>query len=114
MRSYLIKIIILVFPFTIINGDDHDINVNGTVYRDGTKIPLQGANVLFIDQYGDEYGASTDANGKYAISSVPGGNYTVTISFIGYDDYQKSVLIESGKRYKIDAVLSIEPILMAQ
>ncbi len=98
MRFYLIKIFILTFFFTIINGDDHDVNVNGTVYRDGTKIPLQGANVLFVNNGGDEFGASTDVNGKYAISSVPGGNYTVTISFIGYDDYQKSVLIESGKK----------------
>ena len=48
------------------------------------------------------------------ISSVPDGDYTVTISFIGYDDYRKSILIENGKKYQIDAILSIEPILMAK
>ena len=36
--------------FSIAFGDDHDFNVSGTVYRDGTKIPLQGANVLFINE----------------------------------------------------------------
>ena len=113
MRSLIIAISTLVLPLTVIFGDDYDINVNGTVYRDGADIPLQGANVIFVNSSGDEFGASTDVNGEYS-SSVPSGSYAVTISFIGYDDYQKSVLIESGKRYKIDAVLSIEPILMAK
>ena len=114
MQSLKIAVFILALPLTMIFGDDHDINVNGTVYRDGADIPLQGANVIFVNKSREEFGASTDVNGEYSISSVPSGSYTVTISFIGYDDYQKSVLIESGKRYKIDAVLSIEPILMAK
>ena len=114
MQFFKIAVFILVLPLTMIFGDDHDINVNGTVYRDGADIPLQGANVIFVNKSREEFGASTDVNGEYSISSVPSGSYTVTISFIGYDDYQKSVLIESGKRYKIDAVLSIEPILMAK
>ena len=103
-----------VFIFSIALGNDNDSSVNGTVYKDGTKIPLQGANVLFVNESGDDYGASTDENGMYSISNVPDGNYTVTISFIGYDDYRKSVLIEGGKKYQIDAILSIEPILMAK
>ena len=113
--KFPIRIIFLcVLICSIAFGDDHDFNVSGTVYRDGTKIPLQGANVLYVNKAGGEFGASTDANGRYAISSMPGGDYTVTISFIGYDDYRKSILIENGKKYQIDAILSIEPILMAK
>ena len=114
MRSLKFTILSFMACYSFIYADNHDVNVSGTVFRDGNKVPLQGANVLFTSQEGDEYGASTDKNGKFGISSVPTGNYTVTISFIGYDDYQKSVLIESGKIYKVDAVLSIEPILMAK
>ena len=113
MKLSIKRIFLYAFIFSTALGDDHDFNVSGTVYRDGTKIPLQGANVLFINETGGEFGASTDENGGYAISSVPSGDYTVTISFIGYDDYRKSILIESGKKYQIDAILSIEPILMA-
>jgi hypothetical protein len=81
--KFPIRIIFLyVLIFTIAFSDDHDFNVSGTVYRDGTKIPLQGANVLYVNKVGGEFGASTDANGRYAISSVPGGDYSVTISFI--------------------------------
>ena len=114
MRSLKFTILSFMVCYSFIYADNHDVNVSGTVFRDGNKVPLQGANVLFTSENGDEYGASTDKNGKFGISSVPEGNYTVTISFIGYDDYQKSVLIESGKIYKVDAVLSIEPILMAK
>ena len=114
MKFSIKRIFLYAFTFSIALGDDHDFNVSGTVYRDGTKIPLQGANVLYVNTVGSEFGASTDENGRYAISSVPGGDYTVTISFIGYDDYRKSILIESGKKYQIDAILSIEPILMAK
>ena len=114
MQFSIKKIFLYVLTFSIAFGDDHDFNVSGTVYRDGTKIPLQGANVLFVNKNGGEYGASTDVDGKYIIDNVPDGNYTVTISFIGYDDYRKSVLIEGGRKYQIDAILSIEPILMAK
>ena len=102
------------FIFSIALGDDNQSSVNGTVYKDGTKIPLQGANVLFINEAGGEFGASTDANGRYAIGNMPGGDYTVTISFIGYDDYSKSIMVKNGKKYQIDATLSVEPILMAK
>ena len=40
------------------------------------------------------------------------GNYTIVISFIGYDDFRDNININKGKNYKIDAILSIEPILM--
>ena len=102
------------FTFSIALGGDNQSSVNGTVYKDGTKIPLQGANVLFINEAGGEFGASTDANGRYAIGNMPGGDYTVTISFIGYDDYSKSIMVKNGKKYQIDATLSVEPILMAK
>ena len=114
MQFSIKKLFLYSLIFSIALGDDHNFNISGTVYRDGTKIPLQGANVLFVNISGDDYGASTDENGMYSISNVPDGNYTVTISFIGYDDYRKSVLIEGGKKYQIDAILSIEPILMAK
>ena len=93
MQFSIKKLFFYSLIFSIALGDDHNFNISGTVYRDGTKIPLQGANVLFVNKSGDDYGASSDENGMYFISNVPDGNYTVTIYFIGYDDYRKSVLI---------------------
>jgi len=100
--------------FSNIIGDNHNTIISGIILRDGSSVPLQGANVLFKSDSKEEYGASTDSDGKFNINGVPPGSYTVKISFIGYEDYTKSIIIESGKVYQVDAFLSIEPIIMAK
>jgi len=99
---------------TIVIADNHDINVSGTVYVYETNVPLQGANIVFKSTEGVEHGSSSDSNGKFTISDVSSGEYTVLISFIGYEDYKESIIIEKGKSYQVDAFLAIKPILMAK
>ena len=113
MKIKLFKYSIVLF-FTFLNGDDHETVVSGTVYRNEKNIPLQGANVVFRSESGQQYGASTDTNGMFNISEISPGNYDIKISFIGFEDYSKNIIIETGKVYKVDAILSIEPILMAK
>ena len=113
MKIKLLKYSIVLF-FTFLNGDDHETVVSGTVYRNEKNIPLQGANVVFRSESGQQYGASTDINGMFNISEIFPGNYDIKISFIGFEDYSKNIIIETGKVYKVDAILSIEPILMAK
>ena len=113
MKIKLLKYSIVLF-FTFLNGDDHETVVSGTVYRNEKNIPLQGANVVFRSESGQQYGASTDTNGMFNISEISPGNYDIKISFIGFEDYSKNIIIETGKVYKVDAILSIEPILMAK
>jgi len=113
MKIKLLKYSIVLF-FTFLNGDDHETVVSGTVYRNEKNIPLQGANVVFRSESGQQYGASTDINGMFNISEISPGNYDIKISFIGFEDYSKNIIIETGKVYKVDAILSIEPILMAK
>ena len=40
--------------------------------------------------------------------------YKFSICFIGFEDYRDDVAIESGKSYKVDAVLEIQPIVMSR
>tara|TARA_B100000700_G_scaffold142773_1_gene158710 strand:+ start:402 stop:2867 length:2466 start_codon:yes stop_codon:yes gene_type:complete len=99
--------------FSSIFADNHETNVVGKVLSSVDAIPLQGANVIFVN--GDEeYGATTDESGIYSISDIAPGNYDVTISFIGFDDFKEDILIEAGKKYNIDAELIIQPIVMAK
>jgi len=98
---------------TVVIGDNHETNVVGKVLSSSEEMPLQGANVTFKN--GDkEYGATTDVMGVYSISNLAPGNYTITISFIGFEDYKEDILIEDGKVYTIDAELIIQPIVMAK
>ena len=110
MHHSLSLIITLFLPIAFLNGSQ----IEGKVYQKDNNTPLQGANVLFVNVDGDEFGASCDANGVYKIDNVSKGKYKVIVSFIGYKDFRDDVLIEDDKVYTINASLSISPILMAK
>jgi len=110
MHHSLSLIITLFLFIAFLNGSQ----IEGKVYQKDNNTPLQGANVLFVNVDGDEFGASCDASGVYKIDNVSKGKYKVIVSFIGYKDFRDDVLIEDDKVYTINASLSISPILMAK
>ncbi|UTW61213.1 TonB-dependent receptor [bacterium SCSIO 12741] len=68
--------------------------VKGFVYDEETREPVIFTNVLLS---GTTYGTPTDANGFYAISKVPPGDYTLMVIGIGMDTLQMPIKIEAGK-----------------
>ena len=110
MHHSLFYIITLFLSTAFLNGSQ----IEGKVYQKDNNTPLQGANVLFVNVDGDEFGASCDVNGIYKIDNVLKGKYKVIVSFIGYKDFRDDVIIEDDKVYTINASLSISPILMAK
>ena len=113
MIQMLIKILVLIvsllsFPFA---DDGAQNRVNGSVVNESKGMPLQGANVQLEGDNDQKYGATTDSDGKFNIDDIEDGKYKISISFIGFDDYRGNVSIESGKTYKVDAVLEIQPIV---
>jgi TonB-dependent receptor len=63
----------------------------GTVTDSTSSEVLPGANVV-ID--GTAFGSSTNLNGEYAINAVPPGNYTVSVTFIGYEVTERPLRVE--------------------
>ncbi len=55
--------------------------------------PLAGANVLLREL---ETGAATDAGGEFRISAVPPGEYTVIVTFIGFEPFQQRVVVPAA------------------
>ena len=95
-------------------ADDDQNSVKGSVINNSQGIPLQGANVELMGDNSQKYGVTTDKEGKFNIDDIEDGKYKISISFIGFEDYREDVAIESGKSYKIDAVLEIQPIAMSR
>jgi hypothetical protein len=58
-------------------------SVRGFVYDKTTGEPVIFTNVMLK---GTNYGSSTDVNGYFVISKVPKGNYSLRVSFMGYDE----------------------------
>ena len=109
---YIFCSIFIFLSFSL--AKNQETSISGTVYRNEEAFPLQGANVTLLNTNGDEYGMSTDENGFFSITDLKPGNYSIKISFIGFEDYTENVNIEFGRLYKIDAILSIEPIQMTK
>jgi outer membrane receptor for ferrienterochelin and colicin len=56
--------------------------ISGSVKDAQTGEPLVGANIIVV---GTDYGAATNVDGNFVILNIPPGNYSVKISFIGYE-----------------------------
>ena len=58
------------------------------------RAPLSGINARLR---GTTYGAATDRAGRYEISAVPAGRYTLIISSVGYEQKTRRVRVVAGE-----------------
>ena len=70
---------------------------------------LVGANVLLE---GTTQGAATDADGRFMIIQVNPGDYTLVVSYIGYQSLKKDVTLGPGEQISIQLELEPEAIQM--
>jgi outer membrane receptor protein involved in Fe transport len=76
-------------------------NITGTVSGDNGNA-LAGANVAVE---GTEAGASSNQDGSFSISGLSDGTYTVTASYIGYEDASAVVTVSGGKASSVNLTL---------
>jgi len=76
-------------------------NITGTVSGDDGSA-LAGANVAVE---GTDSGASSNQDGSFSISGLSDGTYTVTASYIGYEDASAVVTISGGKASSVNLTL---------
>ena len=62
-------------------------SIIGEVIDVATHQPLIGANIIIVDT---DYGTACDTEGKFFISNIPVGSYTVTVSMIGYSSISRA------------------------
>ncbi|MBK8226046.1 MAG: TonB-dependent receptor [Flavobacteriales bacterium] len=64
--------------------------IRGFVYDKATGEPIIFTNVVLK---GTTTGAATDVNGYFSISKVPVGQHTLRVTFLGYEDLEKTVTV---------------------
>ena len=67
-------------------------DLRGFVYDKETGEPIIFCNVILE---GTTIGASTDVNGFFSITNIPDGNYTVFITYIGYDTLRENISLKA-------------------
>ena len=67
-------------------------NMSGTVTTLDTGDSLPGASVILE---GYPWGTTTDAEGRFLLSGLPPGTYTITVSFVGYEEASQIVTVRS-------------------
>lgn len=67
--------------------------IRGFVYEVSTGEPVIYTNVYLKNTI---YGASTDINGYFQISKIPPGQYTLMVTYLGYDSLTMTVNVEAG------------------
>ncbi len=105
----LIFLMALVFSAQVIFGQGTTTSgINGRVLgTNGESLP--GATVVAVDvPSGSQYGTVTDLDGYYRLPNMnPGGPYTVTVTYVGYEPYEKEgVYLQLGQTLKLDVNLS--------
>ena len=88
--------------------------ISGTIFQSKTNAPLKGANIQVESEFGNKYGASSNDNGGFSIVDVLGGDYTMTVSFIGFETYKESISVIMSNSYTKNISLAVEPILMTK
>ena len=85
--------------------------INGKVTDKQSNQLLVGANIILEKT---SHHATANKEGKFIIEGVPAGEYTLIISFVGYQTLEQKVNVTENKTMSIDAALSSTPIHLGE
>ena len=80
-------LVLLFSPLSLLFSQVTTSSLNGVIY-DQNNIELPGANVVLVHEpTGTNYGAATNFDGRFNLVNLRvGGPYTVTVSYVGYQE----------------------------
>lgn len=95
-RVCFFSLVVLVILFAGFPGKlaAQNASIRGFVYEKETGEPIIFTNVYLTKT---NYGASTDVNGYFTISSIPPGTYKLMVTYLGYDTLSMPVSLNAGE-----------------
>ncbi len=93
------RILLSFFIITISFSAIHAQTVSGTLQDASEKTPVSNATVQLssADSASQGFTSVSDAKGIFTFSQVPQGDYTLTVTSIGYDAYAKVITIAADE-----------------
>jgi hypothetical protein len=85
-------------------------SISGVVTNSETKKPIARASVFLSNSAA---GTATNDDGKYYLSGIRPGQYTMVVSVLGYEQYSKTILVGS-EPIKLDIPLATKPLMLKE
>ena len=104
MRFPWLILFCLFFPFAVLAQSGV---ISGVVISADSKKPLPRASVFLSNS---AVGSATNEEGKYLLSGIRPGQYTMVVSILGYEEYSKTILVGS-EPIKLDIELASKPLI---
>ena len=104
-KSNLLVLLALFVSFAIHaqqNKNKAFANIKGKVI-DNQNFPLPGATA-FVNIDGKIHGATTDFDGKFLLTRVPAGSYTLEIAYIGFASHFEEVSLSANQTLALPSV----------
>jgi len=76
--------------------------ITGTIIDGSNNETLIGVSIIIE---GTSRGAATNLEGQFILRNIQPGQYTLVITYIGYDRVRKDVVVESGQETNIEIVM---------
>lgn len=103
IKKYYIALLFLVMGFSFPVLSQSTGNISGIITEEGTGETLPGVNVRIV---GTNFGAATDPDGRYTIRSIRPGEYTIELTFIGFQVVQVTgISVVAGETTEINQTM---------
>lgn len=98
LKKGLALVVATCFIFPAFAQEKKSAIISGIVKDSRTKTPLNEAVVtLSSDVFTGQKYALTDSTGKYRVSNLPPGNYTISFEMEGYEKFtQENIVLKEG------------------
>ena len=95
---------IIVFLFSAMLFSQHQGGIKGTI----TNVAMNNEPMLFanVQLKGSDVSYQTNFHGNYEISDIDAGEYTLVISYAGYETEELNIVVQENKVSKIETNLS--------
>jgi len=100
MKNFFSSMLIFCLVNTSILANDGILN--GRIFDEGSKQVLSRANITIE---GEDLGTFSDGSGNFSFENMDPGNYILKVSIIGYDSFQKEIVVNPGSTTDIEVAL---------
>jgi hypothetical protein len=116
MKKFFLSLVTLLMTLGVMGQGTTTAGINGQVLDENSE-PLAGATVVAVHTpTGSQYGAITEDKGYFRIPNLNvGGPYTVTVSYVGYENYEMGdINLTLGQTLQLNVSLGMAQVEIAE